>query len=41
MVVKLPEWKFMVIIARNAKFNGPAKVLPDLGQKWQETDYFQ
>ena len=30
MVVKPPEWKFMAIIARNAKF------LPDLGQKWQK-----
>ena len=41
MVVKLTEWKLMVIIARNAKSNGPAKVLSDLGQKWQKTDYFQ
>ena len=32
VVVKSPEWKFMAIIARKAKF------LPDLGQKWQKTD---
>ena len=41
VVVKLTEWKLMLIIARNAKSNGPAKVLSDLGQKWQKTDYFQ
>ena len=29
-VVKPSEWKFMAIIAWNAKF------LPDLGQKWQK-----
>ena len=35
MVVKPPEWKFMTIIARNAKFKGRqrAKFLPDLNQK--------
>ena len=35
VVEKSLEWKFMVIIARNAKF------LPDLCQKWQKTDNIQ
>ena len=41
VVVKLPEWKFKAIIARNSKFKDVrAKFLLDLGQKWQKTDYF-
>ena len=37
VVVKPPEWKFMGIIARNAKFNDVrAKFSPDLGQKWHK-----
>ena len=31
MVVKPPEWTFMAIIATNAK------LLSDLGQKWQKS----
>ena len=39
--MKPPEWKLMAIVARNAKFRECRfKFLPDLGQKWQKTDYF-
>ena len=43
MVVQPSEWKFKANIARNATFEGRyrAKFLPDLGQKWQKTDYFE
>ena len=34
VVIKSPEWKFMAIIARNAKFQGYQ------GKKWQKTDSF-
>ena len=36
------EWKFKANIARNATFEGClGPNFPDLGQKWQKTDYFQ
>ena len=46
VVVQTPEWKFKANIARNVTYmphvkDVRAKFLPDLGQKWQKTDYFQ
>ena len=36
------EWKFKANIARIATFEGClGPNFPDLGQKWQKTDYFQ
>ena len=34
VVIKSPEWTFVAIIARNAKFQGYQ------GEKWQKTDNF-
>ena len=42
VVVQTPEWKFKANIARNTTLRDPGtKFFPDLGEKWQKTDYFQ